>query len=75
MYEQIIKYIQTFSSNIDIRIRFMAEYYSNIFFEHWSLKINGNIGIKGVLFSFLMWRYILTTLSITMIISGWSAKH
>ena len=74
MYERIIKYIQTFSSNIDIRIRFMAEYYSNIFFEHRSLKINGNIGIKGVLFSFLMWRYIYI-LSITMIISGWSAKH
>ena len=41
---------------------------------HWSLKINGNTRIKGVLFSFSTLRYILSTLSITMIISCWSSN-
>ena len=43
--------------------------------EHYSLRITWNTGIKGVLFLFLTWRYILRTLLITMIISCFSFLH
>ena len=50
------------------------EYFCTNISEYWSLNITWNAGIKGVLFSILTWRYILTTLLITMINSCWSTN-
>ena len=74
---------ENFPPNNDIHIRFVAilkaEYYSNIL-----VRIFPNIGLqksleilelKVVFFSFLTWRYILTTWSITIIISCLSANR
>ena len=41
---------------------------------YWSSKITWNTWIKEFYFPFLTWRYILTTLLITMIISCWSVN-
>ena len=48
------------------------EYFCTNISEYWSLKITWNTWIKEFYFPFLTWRYILTTLLITMIISCWS---
>ena len=48
------------------------EYFCTNISEYWSLKITWNTWIKEFYFPFLTWRYILTTLLITMIISFWS---
>ena len=42
--------------------------------KYWSLKITWNTWIKEFYFPFLTWRYILTPLLITMIISCWSVN-
>ena len=51
-------------------IRIFEHFCTNIS-EYWSLKITWNTWIKEFYFSFLTWRYILTILLITMIISCW----
>ena len=50
------------------------EYFCTNISEYWSLKITWNTWIKEFYFPFLTWRYILTTLLITMIISCWSVN-
>ena len=50
------------------------EYFCMNISEYWSLKITWNTWIKEFYFPFLTWRYILTTLLITMIISCWSVN-
>ena len=55
-------------------IRPWFEYFCRNIFEYWVLKITWNTWIKEFYFPFLTWRYILTTLLITMIISCWSVN-
>ena len=50
------------------------EYFCTNICKYWSLKITWNTWIKEFYFPFLTWRYILTTLLITMIISCWSVN-
>ena len=52
----------------------LFEYFCTNVSEYWSLKITWNTWIKEFYFPFLTWRYILTTLLITMIISCWSVN-
>ena len=68
------KYWYSYSIRGNFQSRILFEYFCTNISEYWSLKITWNTWIKEFYFPFLTWRYILTTLLITMIISCWSVN-